>query len=205
MIIRLAPRTNFLSWKSLHISTAKHKIHLYASDSQICRPVQKAKAPTLLAQCVSLQNSINKPRTLVALTWMPFRTQKSLISTWVTTQHQSFSSPSSVLAGKQAIFSVTPVPVYVSSQSCTQRAKHGESCLCLRTARSPSFFWVRTRVCFLLTGIDKFTWRPIRANSALYSGMLRSNGMAIQFLAIQKVHGCILVTSAARCFCRKPF
>ena len=43
MINRLVPRTNLLSWKSLHISTAKHKKHPYASDSQICRPAQKAK------------------------------------------------------------------------------------------------------------------------------------------------------------------
>ena len=61
------------------------------------------------------------------------------------------------LGGERGAFSVTPVQVCDCSQSCTQMAKHGLSCLFLRTARSPSCVSVRKRVCFLRTLMVRFT------------------------------------------------
>ena len=81
MINRLVPRTNLISWKSLHISTAKHKKHLYANDSQICRPAQKAKDTYPFGAMCVVQKLHQQAEDLVAWTWMPPRTQKSLIST----------------------------------------------------------------------------------------------------------------------------
>ena len=63
---------------------------------------------------------------------------------------------------------------------------------------------VRGRTSFYLTSMVWFPWRSIRAISALRSGMLRSTWMATQFLAIREVYGCISVTPAAGCFCKRP-
>ena len=81
MINRLVPRTKLLSWKSLHISTANDKKHLYASDSQICRPAQKAKDTYPSGAMCVVEKLHQQAETPVALTSMPPRTQKSLIST----------------------------------------------------------------------------------------------------------------------------
>ena len=47
-------------------------------------------------------------------------------------------------------------------------------------------------------------WLPMQIISAMYSGMLTNTSMTTQFVAILEVHGCILVTPSAVCFCSRP-
>ena len=99
--------------------------------------------------------------------------------------HRLLSPRSTVVVGNEDVFSVRPAQVSDCSQSCTQTAKHGLSCLFLMIACSPSCVSVRKGVCFLRTMMENITCRPIRVTSVLYGGTVRSNGMASQFLAIQ--------------------
>ena len=118
--------------------------------------------------------------------------------------HQALSPRSCVWGGNVGVVSVTPVQLCGCSQGCGEQAKCGASSPLLRNVRFVSCVSVRRRACFLATTMDRFTWSPIRAISALCNGMLRSIWMATEFLAIRKVHGCILVTPAAVCFCKRP-
>ena len=111
---------------------------------------------------------------------------------------------SCVWAGNVGIVSVTPILLCGCSQGCSEQTQRGASCLLLRNRRSPSRVSVRGRTSFYLTSMVWFPWRSIRAISALRSGMLRSTWMATQFLAIREVYGCISVTPAAGCFCKRP-
>ena len=118
-------------------------------------------------------------------------------------QHQPSSSRSSVLAGREEIFH-----------------SHASSSLRLKSELHPaSGAWLimpvpedctfaimclgQEKGLLLAHGDGEVYLTPNSCKLSSYSGILRSNVMATQFLAIQKVHGCISVTLAARCSCRK--
>ncbi len=61
------------------------------------------------------------------------------------------------LGGERGAFPDTPAQVCDCSQSCTQMAQHGLSCLCLRIARSPTCVSVRKGACFLPIMMGNFT------------------------------------------------
>ena len=120
-------------------------------------------------------------------------------------QHQLSSSRSSVLAGREEI-----------SHS------HASSSLRLKSELHPaSGAWLimpvpedctfaimclgQEKGLLLAHGHGEVYLTPNSCKLSSYSGILRSNVMATHFLAIQKVHGCISVTLAARCSCRKFF
>ena len=79
---------------------------------------------------------------------------KSLISRWVKTLHRLLSPRSTVLVGNEDFFSVRPAQVSDCSQSCTQTAQHGLSCLFLMIASSPPCVLVRKGVCSLPTVLE---------------------------------------------------
>ena len=118
-------------------------------------------------------------------------------------QHLLSSSRSSVLAGREEIFH-----------------SHASSSLRLKSELHPaSGAWLimpvpedctfaimclgQEKGLLLAHGHGEVYLTPNSCKLSSYSGILRSNVMATHFLAIQKVHGCISVTFAARCSCRK--
>ena len=155
-----------------------------------------------LTQCVCLKISIKRLMIRVVLIWMFFHILKSSISWTVKMFHWMLLMRSTVLAGIEELFQSRQLKSATGIRGRLQMARLGLPCLFLSIARSPSCVLARTRVCFLPTVLDKFTWRPIRATLVLYGGMCRSNLMATPFRAIQNGHGCIPCTLAAGCFCR---
>ena len=185
----------------LHSKTPRTFLNVRLADMQASS--RNASDIHFSTQCVSLKTSIQRTRTRVVLIRTLSPILKSLISKSVMMLHWPLSPRSTVLVGNEEPFSVTPAQVCDCSQSCTQMAQHGLSCLCLRIARSPTCVSVRKGACFLPIMMGNFTWRPIRVTSILYGGMSSSNGMATQFLAILNGHGNVSVTRMHLSSCRR--
>ena len=134
-----------------------HRTSLYVRLADMQASSRNAPDTHFSTQCVSLKSSIKRRRTRVALIWTPSQILKSLISRSVKTLHRPLSPRSTVLVGNEDFFSVRPAQVCDCSQSCTQTAKHGLSCLFLMIACSPSCVSVRKGVCFLRTMMENFT------------------------------------------------
>ena len=118
-------------------------------------------------------------------------------------QHQPLASRSSVLAGREEIFHS-----HASSSLRLKSELHTaseawlimpvlEDCTCAIMCLG------QEKGLLLAHGDSEVYLTPNSCKVSFYSGILRSNVMATQFLSIQKVHGCILVTLAARFSCRK--
>ena len=185
----------------LHSKTPRTFLNVRLADMQASS--RNASDIHFSTQCVSLQTSIQRTRIWVVLIWTLSPILKGLITKSVMMLHWPLSPRSTVLVGNEEPFSVTPAQVCDCSQSCTQMAQHGLSCLSLRIARSPSCVSVRKGACFLPTMMGNFTWRPIRVTSVLYGGTFSSNGMATQSLAIQNGHGNVSVTRMHLSSCRR--
>ena len=185
----------------LHSKTPRTFLTVRLADMQASS--RNASDIHFSTQCVSLKSSLKRARTRVVLSRTLSPILKSLISKSVMMLHRLLSLRSTVLVGNEELFSVTPAQVCDCSQSCTQMAQHGLSCLSLRIARSPSCVSVMKGVCFLRTMMERSTWRPMPVTSVLYGGTFRSNGMATQSLAIQNGHGNIWVTRMHGCSCRR--
>ena len=118
-------------------------------------------------------------------------------------QHQPLASRSSVLAGREEIFHS-----HASSSLRLQSELHPASgaWLIMPVPEDCTFAIMclgQEKGLLLAHGHGEAYLTPNSCKLSSYSGILRSNVMATHFLAIQKVHGCISVTLAARCSCRK--
>ena len=140
-----------------------------------------------LTQCVCLKISIKRLMIRVVLICMFFHILKSSISWTVKMFHWMLLMRSTVLAGIEELFQSRQLKSATGIRGRLQMARLGLPCLFLSIARSPSCVLARTRVCFLPTVLDKFTWRPIRATLVLYGGICRSNLMATPVVLFKMV------------------
>ena len=125
--------------------------------SLICRPAQEMPQTLTLRRNESRSAAHPKVEDSGGFDLDASPDTEELDSRSVKTLHRLLSSRSTALVGNEVIFSVTPAQVCDCSQSCTQMAKHGLSCLFLRIARSPSCVSVRKGVCFLRTMMERST------------------------------------------------
>ena len=175
------------------------------SDSQICRLVQEMSQTLTLWRNVSVWKSPSKGW-WPGWFWsgcFPIFWRARFPGQWRCFIECCRCAPLS-WRGTRSSFQSRQLKSATGIRGRLQMARLGLPCLFLSIARSPSCVLARTRVCFLPTVLDKFTWRPIRATLVLYGGICRSNLMATPFRAIQNGHGCIPCTLAAGCFCRWP-
>ena len=158
------------------------------SDSQICRLVQEMSQTLTLWRNVSVWKSPSKGW-WPGWFWsgcFPIFWRARFPGQWRCFIECCRCAPLS-WRGTRSSFQSRQLKSATGIRGRLQMARLGLPCLLLSIARSPSCVLARTRVCFLPTVLDKFTWRPIRATLVLYGGICRSNLMATPVVLFKMV------------------